>query len=237
MSYPNGDKNRLSSYNSDRLKSRSDQPNVSYPNFQIGGNLDFHNARSMPNGYSDSSQQFHRPVLSGADLNLNNFQTNRRLRPNNFNEIEAQVNDLLRSNKDKNFGNNFRNQTTNFSSGRPSAFDFPNISQRTGSGAARFSSGGAQNNMKYVPVHQWKIAFRGDGYGLHLYDFLAQIAMFQRSENVSNEDMMFSIVYLLSDRAKLWYLSIIIGSLNSWEELVTELKKEFLPPNYDYQLF
>lgn len=91
-------------------------------------------------------------------------------------------------------------------------------------------------NKRSVPVNQWRILFSGDGSNLHLYDFLLQISMYQRSEGVSNEEMMYSVVHLLTGRAKLWYLSII-DNMFSWDELVIAFKKEFLPANYDYLLF
>lgn len=60
-------------------------------------------------------------------------------------------------------------------------------------------------SQKCVPVHQWKVFFSGDGKGLHLYDFLSQISMYKRSEQVSDEEMLASIVHLLNGRARLWY--------------------------------
>lgn len=88
---------------------------------------------------------------------------------------------------------------------------------------------------KYVPVHQWKIFFSGDGKGLHLYDFLSQIAMYRRSEQVSDEEMLASIVHLLVGRARLWYQAEF-DLINTWADLVSGLKNEFLPPNYNFVL-
>lgn len=93
-----------------------------------------------------------------------------------------------------------------------------------------------QTQRRSVPVNQWKLWFSGDNRGLHLYDFLNQIEMYRRSEKVTDSEMLFSIVHLLSGRAKLWYQSII-NSIQSWNELVTALKREFLPTNYEYLLF
>lgn len=89
---------------------------------------------------------------------------------------------------------------------------------------------------KNVPVNQWKITFSGDGYGLHLYDFLSQVEIYKRSEQISNAEIMYSIIFLLSGRARLWYQSTY-RSFRSWEELVDGLKREFLPANYDFVLF
>lgn len=88
---------------------------------------------------------------------------------------------------------------------------------------------------KTVPVHLWKISYSGDGQGLHLYDFLAELGMFQRSEGVTDDELFASVVHLLTGRARLWYRSWF-DTFACWAEFVTAIKKEFLPPKYDYRL-
>lgn len=90
-------------------------------------------------------------------------------------------------------------------------------------------------NRRSVPVNQWRITFGGDGRGLHLYDFLSQVTALQRSEGISNNDMYYSIIHLLTGRARLWYQSMG-DQYQSWTELAEAMKREFLPDNYDYQL-
>lgn len=89
---------------------------------------------------------------------------------------------------------------------------------------------------KTVPISQWKISFSGDGYGLHLYDFLSQVELLQRAENVSNGDMNLQVIHLLSGRARMWYLSCY-ERFENWGQVVAALKREFLPANYDFHLF
>lgn len=60
-----------------------------------------------------------------------------------------------------------------------------------------------QNVRRFVPIHQWRLNFSGENRDTHLQEFLAQLRILQRSERVSNEDLMLSIVHLLSGRAKL----------------------------------
>lgn len=91
------------------------------------------------------------------------------------------------------------------------------------------------SDRRSVPIYAWKIQFNGEANGMHLYDFLAQVRLYKRSENVSDPDMFYSIIHLLSGRAKLWYMSSYDQFIN-WEELVTAMKREFLPANYDYLL-
>lgn len=86
-----------------------------------------------------------------------------------------------------------------------------------------------------VPVHQWRLQYSGDGRGLHLYDFLAQIELYRNSEQVSPHELLLSVVHLFSGRARMWFQAVH-GTIRSWDELVAALKREFLPPNYDYIL-
>lgn len=90
-------------------------------------------------------------------------------------------------------------------------------------------------HRRTVPVHQWKLSFSGDGNGLHLYDFLAELRMFQRSEGVSDDELFASVVHLLNGRARLWYRSCF-DTFGNWGEFTEAMKREFLPPKFDYRL-
>lgn len=90
-------------------------------------------------------------------------------------------------------------------------------------------------NRRSIPVHQWRIEFSGDGMGLHLYDFLFQLSLHQRSELISNQEMLDCVVHLLSGRAKLWFQALY-DEFENWDEFVAAIKDEFLPGNYDYVL-
>lgn len=92
-----------------------------------------------------------------------------------------------------------------------------------------------QQHRRSVPVYQWKLAFSGDGQGLHLYDFLSELRMFQRAEGVSDAELFSSVVHLLVGRARLWYRSWF-DTFRNWDEMVSAMKAEFLPPKYDYKL-
>lgn len=91
------------------------------------------------------------------------------------------------------------------------------------------------NHRKTVPVNQWRFGFSGDGSGLHLYDFLSQVELYQRSEGIEDEEMVYSIIHLLSGRARLWYMSVC-DQYHTWNQVVRAMKKEFLPANYDFHL-
>lgn len=112
--------------------------------------------------------------------------------------------------------------------------DFPNpIFNDYSNTRAEFR--GQDRSRKTVPVHQWRITFSGDGKGLHLYDFLSQIRLYKESEQVASHELLSSIVHLFSGRARLWYQSVH-GYYRSWDELVAAMRKEFLPPGYDFML-
>lgn len=86
-----------------------------------------------------------------------------------------------------------------------------------------------------IPVHQWRIEFSGDGRGSHLYDFLLQLSLHQRSEHVTNREMLESVIHLLSGRARLWFQANC-DEFENMETFVAAIKDEFLPRNYDYVL-
>lgn len=92
-----------------------------------------------------------------------------------------------------------------------------------------------RQNRKSVPINQWKISYSGDGHGLHLHDFLAELKLFQRSEGVTDDELFSSIVHLLTGRARLWYRSWF-DTFRNWNEMVAAMKIEYLPPKYDFKL-
>lgn len=88
---------------------------------------------------------------------------------------------------------------------------------------------------KSVPVNHWKVSFSGDGQGLHLFDFLSQVRMLQRSEMIPDQELLPMMVHLFTGRAKNWYGSLS-GTIRTWDELVDALRAEFLPENYDFMM-
>lgn len=92
-----------------------------------------------------------------------------------------------------------------------------------------------RDGRKTVPIHQWRISFSGDGNGLSLHDFLSDLRMLQRSEGVNDAELYASVVHLFAGRARLWYRSWY-DTFGCWDELLDALKREFLPPKYDYRL-
>lgn len=69
-----------------------------------------------------------------------------------------------------------------------------------------------------------------------MLEFVCQVEIYQRSEQVFSAELIYSIIFLLTGRARLWYQSVYI-SFRSWDEVVAAMKKEFLPPNHEFSLF
>lgn len=88
---------------------------------------------------------------------------------------------------------------------------------------------------KTVPVNQWRVSYSGDGRGMHLFDFLSQLKLHQRSEMVSDDELLRAMTHLLQGRAAQWYESVY-DSILTWDQLVEALKSEFLPRNYSFTL-
>ena len=107
----------------------------------------------------------------------------------------------------------------------------PEIFQRT----QRYTIRNQIGSRKSIPVYQWRVVYSGDDKELHLYDFLSQVEVLRRSEQLSEEELLTSVVHLLSGRARLWYHSNY-DNFHNWNQFTCALKKEFLPPNYDYIL-
>lgn len=80
-----------------------------------------------------------------------------------------------------------------------------------------------------------KIEYDGESTASSLIDFLKLVEAFKKSERMSEEDMMNGILHLLAGRARIWYLANS-RLMSSWEKLKNDMKGEFLPKNYDYNL-
>lgn len=68
-------------------------------------------------------------------------------------------------------------------------------------------------------------------------EFLKEVKMRSRSEDISDRELFRSALHLFTGRAKDWYIDgVDNGDFRNWSELKRELKREFLPPDLDFQL-
>lgn len=99
----------------------------------------------------------------------------------------------------------------------------------------RYPDDQRRSSRNSVPVNHWRVSFSGDGQGLHLYEFLNQVRMLQRSEMIRDHELLPMMVHLLTGRAKNWYGNWA-GTFQTWEELADAMQTEFLPANYRFML-
>lgn len=112
----------------------------------------------------------------------------------------------------------------------------PNYRPQDSSDLSNLFSEQLNLNIRKIPqMHRWKISFSGDGKGLSLNEFLHRVEIYSKGERISKEQLFDNIHYLLTNKAESWYWGSI-HEIRSWDDLVFQLKKEFLPRFYDYYL-
>lgn len=89
---------------------------------------------------------------------------------------------------------------------------------------------------KSFPVHKWNLTFDGTTTKCSLNSFLEQIEELSFARNVSEDELFRAAIELFEGPAKVWYRSVRTG-LNSWKELVTALRRDFLPKDSDDNLW
>lgn len=89
--------------------------------------------------------------------------------------------------------------------------------------------------QRYRPVSEWNIRYDGRDNGQNLMKFVKEVEFYAKSENVSKRELFRSAIYLFRDQAKSWYMSGVENEdFANWNELVVELKREFLSPDHDH---
>lgn len=89
---------------------------------------------------------------------------------------------------------------------------------------------------KSVPVAKWNITkFDGTSSRISLSAFLENVEELRRSRHVSFDDLFSSANDLFSGKALLWFRSIR-SKLGGWDDLVRELRLQFLPIDFNDKL-
>lgn len=97
--------------------------------------------------------------------------------------------------------------------------------------------GRRNRDLKRIPVAEWRLKYDGKDQGRKLTEFLKEIKMRCISEEISERELFRSAIHLFSGRAKDWFIEGIENrDFRNWHELKKELKREFLPPDLDFQL-
>ena len=85
------------------------------------------------------------------------------------------------------------------------------------------------------PVEHWGVRFSGIKGTVSLDDFLTTVAMYTRSEKVSNEELLDWGIYLLDGPARKIY-SQCFSEFRSWSDVVAKLKDVFIIGDYQRDL-
>lgn len=88
------------------------------------------------------------------------------------------------------------------------------------------------NPNKSEQIYKWNLKFTGERCGASLNSFLEKVEEMCISRGVKEAQLFRSATELFEGKAMIWFRAVRL-SVNSWPELVRELKLEFLPPNYD----
>ncbi|XP_050298568.1 uncharacterized protein LOC126737634 [Anthonomus grandis grandis] len=87
--------------------------------------------------------------------------------------------------------------------------------------------------IKSVPVYQWNVKF--DGKNMSLLSFLDRVKELSALRNVSKAQLVASARDLFIGQAKLWWTANC-DIIKTWDDLDSELKKKFLPPDWNEKL-
>lgn len=94
---------------------------------------------------------------------------------------------------------------------------------------------GTLSSAKSMPVFKWNVQFSGEAGKESVTAFLEKIEELRAARNVSFTELFNSASLLFAGHALLWFRSVRERVAN-WSELVQELKKDFLPTDYDHNL-
>lgn len=92
----------------------------------------------------------------------------------------------------------------------------------------------SSTHIKSVPVYQWNLKF--DGKNMSLLAFLDRVKELSVSRNVSKTQLVASASDLFTGQAKFWYTANC-DNIHHWDDLEAQLKKEFLPKDWNEKLF
>lgn len=87
-------------------------------------------------------------------------------------------------------------------------------------------------SRKHVPVCKWGLHFSGEENDVSLSAFLERVEDLCVARNVPKQILWEEAIDLFVGQARIWFRSMR-RQIGSWDELVTEMRKEFQPSDYD----
>lgn len=109
--------------------------------------------------------------------------------------------------------------------------------QRVGNSDNNFNN---RQLTKTVPVNQWRISFSGDAnspnkHDVNIHKFLKQVSLFRRASKITENELLDQVIHLLSGNARDWYQNAYT-CIRTWPQFANELRRKFLPTDYNYDL-
>lgn len=92
--------------------------------------------------------------------------------------------------------------------------------------------GVASTPRSSVPVFKWQLQFDGSTKKQSVAAFLERIEEYRIARNTSKEELYNSAVDLFTGHALVWFRSVR-SSVRNWDALVSALRRDFLPSDYD----
>lgn len=89
---------------------------------------------------------------------------------------------------------------------------------------------------KNIPIYKWGVTFDGEHKSSSLNSFLERVVELAEARGVSKRELYLSAVDLFAGKGLIWYRSVK-STVQDWDSLVVLLKQEFLPSDYDDQLW
>lgn len=89
---------------------------------------------------------------------------------------------------------------------------------------------------QHSPVHTWNLKFTGSRSGMSVNAFVERVEEFRIARGVTEDELNHSIVDLLDGRALTWFRSVR-STFGSWREFIEGLRREFLPLDYEFELW
>ncbi|XP_074034260.1 uncharacterized protein [Leptinotarsa decemlineata] len=83
-------------------------------------------------------------------------------------------------------------------------------------------------HSRQIPISEWGLKFSGDQ--KELYNFLDRVVEYARARGLDNNELFNAAAELFTGDAFLWFLQVKTN-LNNWDDLVKQMKDDFLPPH------
>ena len=89
---------------------------------------------------------------------------------------------------------------------------------------------------KSIPVFKWGITFNGSSEKVSLSAFLQKVEELRVARSKTKEELFNEATDLFTGQAHVWFSSVK-STLRSWDDLVAALRRDFLPTDYDDELW